>query len=277
MTTLTLLKLVVTPVLIGMITLAERRWGSGVAGWMAGLPLTSGPISVFLNIEYGNRFAAAAAVGTLLGLVALGAFCLVYAGAAFACRRWTGPGWAASAALALTAFLAVTCVLRHVHGGPVATVLAVTAWLAGVGAGLRQMSVDPFAQPSLLPPRGWEVPARMIVATLFVLVLTGAASTMGPQESGLVSPLQIFAGVLADFTHHTQGVSATVLLLRGVVLGSFAFAGFFLTIALLLSRVGGTLAYPAAVGCALSINAALLPMARRLRLGRGAGETGRVG
>src|SRR5882724_10189950 len=71
------LKLVVTPLLIAAATLVARRWGHGVGGWLAGFPLTSAPVSVFLAIEQGPDFAAGAATGTLLGLTALAVFALV--------------------------------------------------------------------------------------------------------------------------------------------------------------------------------------------------------
>jgi hypothetical protein len=49
------------------ISLSSRRWGSLIAGLLAGMPLTSGPISVYLAIEQGQRFAAHAAMGALSG------------------------------------------------------------------------------------------------------------------------------------------------------------------------------------------------------------------
>ena len=39
-----LLKLIIAPVLIGLVSLAERKWGASVSGLLVGLPLTSGPI-----------------------------------------------------------------------------------------------------------------------------------------------------------------------------------------------------------------------------------------
>src|SRR5215467_7067551 len=65
------LKLIVTPLLIAIATFVTRRWGPGVGGWLAGFPLTSAPVSVFLAFEQGPAFAAGAAVGTLLGLAAM--------------------------------------------------------------------------------------------------------------------------------------------------------------------------------------------------------------
>jgi len=38
------LKLVLTPAVMVGATLAGRRWGGAVSGWLIGLPLTSGPL-----------------------------------------------------------------------------------------------------------------------------------------------------------------------------------------------------------------------------------------
>jgi O-antigen/teichoic acid export membrane protein len=53
---LPVLKLVLTPLLIAAASLARRRWGHAVSGWLLGLPLTSGPVAFFLAIERGASF-----------------------------------------------------------------------------------------------------------------------------------------------------------------------------------------------------------------------------
>src|SRR5438309_3033349 len=74
-----LLKVVVTPVLIAIATLAGRRWGDRVSGWLVGLPLTSGPVVFFLALDQGSRFASMAALGVLLGTISQAAFAVTYA------------------------------------------------------------------------------------------------------------------------------------------------------------------------------------------------------
>jgi len=59
--TLLALKLLVVPTLLGLISVAGRKWGPGVAGWLAGFPVITGPILVFLATERGSGFAAQAA------------------------------------------------------------------------------------------------------------------------------------------------------------------------------------------------------------------------
>ena len=44
MTSLWLLKLLLVPALIYAVTLAGRRWGPDVAGWLSAFPILSGPI-----------------------------------------------------------------------------------------------------------------------------------------------------------------------------------------------------------------------------------------
>jgi hypothetical protein len=58
-------KLFVTPLLIGAVTLAGRRWGAITSGLLIGLPLTSGPISFILACQYGLDFVSRSAVGNL--------------------------------------------------------------------------------------------------------------------------------------------------------------------------------------------------------------------
>ena len=77
------LKLVLTPLLIGMASVAGRRWGPVVSGWLIGLPLTSTPVVLFLALEQGTTFATRVAQGTLLGLISQAAFCLAYSWLSF--------------------------------------------------------------------------------------------------------------------------------------------------------------------------------------------------
>ena len=106
MTDTLILKLVLTPVLIGAASLAGRRWGQAVGGWLVGLPLTSGPVAFFLALDHGIGFAAAVAFGSLAGALAEAAFCLAYGWSA---RR----GWLVALAAASAAFTAVAAGLQR--------------------------------------------------------------------------------------------------------------------------------------------------------------------
>jgi hypothetical protein len=99
-----------------------------------------------------------------------------------------------------------------------------------------------------------------------VIALTAAAPLLGPRLAGLIAPYPLYATVLGVFAHRLQGAEAAVSVLRGLLLGLFAFAGFFLTVALLLETNGIAVAFGAALVVALALQAASLFAGRRLAI-----------
>ena len=76
---LLLVKLTLAPSLVICSSLAGRRWGYEVAGLLVALPLVAGPILMIADLQRGSRFGARAASASLLGLVALASFVVVFA------------------------------------------------------------------------------------------------------------------------------------------------------------------------------------------------------
>ena len=252
------LKLVVTPVLVGAASLAGRRWGAAVSGWLVGIPFTSGPIAFFLALSLGTHFAAAAAAGILAGTASQAAFCLAYA--------WTArrAGWPPSLLAAIAVFMVVTAAFDLVVPPAPLTfagmigVLAVALWLMP-----RDLRLAP--EPAVAFP-AWDIPARVAVATTFVVLLTSVAPVLGPRLAGLVAPFPLYATVLAVFAHRLGGAGPAIGVLRGLVLGLFAFAVFFFALAELLDRSGIAAAFVVAILLALAVQAASLTAGRRMRI-----------
>lgn len=232
------LKLVLTPLLIGSASLAGRRFGPAFGGWLVGLPLTSGPVTLFLALERGTSFAAEAARGTLAGLISVAAFCLAYG--LLAPRT----SWLPTLLAGLAAFFGATLLLRTVELPLMLSFLAVIGVLVLVLRASAPANSEDTGTPTL---PAWDLPARIVVATVFVVLLTELAGALGPRLSGLLAPLPIFAAVLAVFTHLQQGGAAAVDSIRGTVVGSFAFAAFFVVLAALLGPIGIFAAFVAAV------------------------------
>ena len=160
------LKIVLTPLFIAGASLAQRKWGSAVAGLLAGLPLTSGPVSVFLALEQGRAFAVQSARGTLLGTVAMSAFCVAYARGA---RRFS---WPFALALALAACLVTAAAVSLV----LADFLLSAAVALGCLAVLVVLMGRPLQASSTSRVSWWDLPARMLVATLLVVLITWLSS-----------------------------------------------------------------------------------------------------
>ncbi len=252
-----LLKLVLTPALVGAASLVGRRWGGEVGGWLVGIPFTSGPIAFFLALEAGPRFAADAAAGILAGTLSQVAFALAYAWIA------SRAGWPASLAAATVAFLAITAALDAFRLN-VAVTFAVA--IASLLLALWLMPRRRPARPAGLALPWWDIPARMVVATSFVIALTSAAPALGAHLAGLLSPFPVYASVLAVFAHRLEGPDAAIGVLRGLVLGLFAFAAFFLSAALLLVPQGIAAAFAVATVVALGVQAVSLVSGRILRI-----------
>jgi len=253
------LKLVLTPLLIAAASLAGRRWGPAVGGWFVGLPLTSGPIALFLALDHGAGFAAAASVGSLTGALAEAAFCLAYAAAARA-------GWPRALAAATVTFAVAAALLQRAALSPAAA--AVCAFAALVLA----LALMPRRQASAPPPPppAWDLPARMVITTALVLAITGAAATLGPRLSGVLATFPVYAAILTIFAHRASAAAA-VQVLRGLLLGLFAFAGFFVVLGALLEPLGVAIAFALAAAAALAIQGGSLALVVA------APESGRLG
>ncbi len=267
MTTLAL-KLTLTPILIGVASLAGRRWGPAISGWLIGLPLTSGPIIFLLALAHGASFGAATASGTLAGTLSECAFCLAYGWLA-----WRGAGlWAAMGGC--LAFLAGAAALQEVtlSLAPLCALIVVallaSLWLMPSQRRIARHDraaqlVAGAAKPTEAPLPWWDLPARMILATAFVVLLTGIAPTLGPHLTGLLAPFPVYAIILTAFAQRQQGRVAAVGVLRGLLLGLFSFAAFFVTLALLLEHAGLVVAFLCAVVSALAAQGCTLWLMQR--------------
>lgn len=246
-------KLLLMPALIGAVTWAGRRWGPGVIGWLVGLPVVGGPILFFLAVEQGAGFAARAAQGTLVGLVALSAYCLVYAH--FSRRTW----WAPSLAGGWAAYFAVATMLPLL---PVHLGLSAAAGFGALALAVRAFPHTTIRDTPLVAPPG-EILLRMGAATGLLWAITAAANRAGPQWSGIFTPFPIFASVLPAFTHRGAGWQAAVRQLKGILLGLYSFAMFFLVVGATVERLGIPAAFLAAAASAVAMHAASLRALKR--------------
>jgi hypothetical protein len=228
---------VVTPLLIGAATLAGRRWGQSVGGWLVGLPLTTGPVAFFIALGQGEAFAAAAAVGSLEGAAAEAAFCVCYG------RLAARVGWPLGLLAGTGAFAAVGAALQALALGPIPALLAGVAALA---LALRLVPAASAGAAPVPPPRG-DLPARMALATAVVLLITALAPRLGGRLS--------FAAILAAFAHRLQGAAAAVSVLRGLLFGLFAFVAFCFVLGVGLVPLGIAGAFTAATAVALAVQA----------------------
>lgn len=250
-----ILKLVLTPSLIGAASLAGRKWGHAISGWIVAMPLTTGPIMLFLALTHGPAFAASTAAGTLAGAFSLVAFIVAYSRLA---PHWI---WLSTLIAATVAFGLVTAALQNASFPLFPLWVGVLLILA---LAIRLLPRDLISsEPIDTLPGRWDIPLRMAIATGFVLLITGIASSLGPHLTGLLIPFPIFTATVASFAHHQNGAAAAVSVFRGLLLGLFSYASFLFALALLLERLGITLAFVVAILVVVALHAVSLRLLRR--------------
>jgi hypothetical protein len=226
---LLLLKLTLAPLLVGLATLVARRWGPRVGGIVIGLPISTGPIFLFLAIDQGVDFAERACVGILFGLVGLAGFALVYA----AVSRYAG--WAVSLLLSVATFFGVSA-------GIGSSGLSSMAEAAPVAYAALVLTLSLVRRPRLATTRPaspwWDIWFRMIAAAALTLAITTAADRLGPTFSGIVGTYPVVTTVILTFTHHRFGREVAVAMLCGTALSWIGFVSCFLVIGLTLRPYG---------------------------------------
>jgi hypothetical protein len=251
---LLLIKLTLTPVLIGSASLAARRWGPSVGGWIVALPLTSGPVALYLALDRGTAFAAGTAEGSIGGLLGDATFALAYGWLA---RR---SGWPLATACSFGAFAAAVVAIQPLVGGPPIVLFAVVA--AAMAICLRLAPAAAETKPARQMP-AWDIPARMVVGTILVLAITEAAAVLGPQLSGTLAALPVYVTVLAVFAHRLEGPEQAMGVARGLQLGLFGTICFFLVVTSTIEQLGVALAFGIGIVATVAVQLVSLRVLRR--------------
>lgn len=248
---LLLLKLLLVPTLIWLISLAAKKWGPGVAGALAGFPVITGSILFILSLEHDAAFVREASLSAALGTSANIAFGICYGWMALR-RRWP------------------LCLL----GGLAAYALAVgighwvrpSGWQsAAFGLLFLPLAGKLFPAPpaaTAAPPRDAGMLPRMLAGAGLVLAITSLSARLGPSLSGLLAVFPVLGSVLAVFSHIGSGPAATIRLLRGMVRGFYAFVAFCISLALALGALPSAAAFFLALCAAMAVQGAAMWLSR---------------
>ncbi len=238
----TLVRLALVPAAVWVASAAGRRWGHGFSGYLGGLPMIGGPITIYLAADHGATFAARSASMTLAVILGQAAHLAAFAAVG---RRFAWPvallaGW--------SCFAAVATILALLEPGPLGAAACAAAGLAGAWRWLPHARA-PAPPPAI--PRA-ELRLRLVAAFVLAAVILWSARVFGPVVSGVLLSLPVTGSIMPPFTLAVYGPDALARLMRGFVLGLCGFASFFFVVATLLPALGLVAGFVAAFGAALA-------------------------
>lgn len=249
------LKLLLVPSLLAIVTLAGRRWGQRIAGWLGSFPIVAGPILLILTLENGASFGAAAAERALAAVAATMGFFVLYA------KLAPRLSWPASALVSTGSWLVMVAGLGALPQTPIAAAAVALAALMLAPHAMAAGNAPADRVPASGAAHG-ELVARMVAGAALVLFTSGVVAHLGPQASGHASLFPVVGGTAAVFNHARQGPGAAIDLLRGTHRGMWSVAVFCGALSMALPYWPVAAAFGTALAATVATHALTLPRRR---------------
>jgi len=246
-------KMAVTALFVSVATILAERLGAAVGALVATLPVSAGPVYVFLALDHDASFISASAVASLALNTATAIFITVYVLIAQRRSLWI------SVSLAITVWLAVTLALAPVHWtAPSAFVLNLVVFV------LCWRIVTPFRRvpmpPTIRPWYDFVIRAGMVALLVGAIVIL--SFRIGSTGSGVLAVFPVIYTSIMVILHRRVGGLATAAVLANAVPGLAGFGAALLTLHLAAVPLGSALALVVALGVSVAWNAGLY-VARR--------------
>ena len=200
-----LLRLLLTPSLVVLVSYIQKRWGHAIGGRVIGLPLSTAPFLVLIYLMEGADQTARAAHGVVAGQIAVVSYCFIF----------SFLSWRKSWPIALLTGWLIAGIADF------ALVQLSSTWLAGAivvlvsAIAIKFWPKPLFDDHAVRIPQWWETPMKALIAGTLVASLTWAKDVIGLQAAGVLASMPVILSVLAPMTLRTYGPSAVSDLLRG--------------------------------------------------------------
>ncbi|MDO9411511.1 MAG: hypothetical protein Q7T81_02905 [Pseudolabrys sp.] len=236
-------------------TVTAERAGPLIGGLVATLPISAGPIYIFLAIDHDAHFVGQSALGSLVGNVTNIFFALTYAlmaqkrslavSLSVAFAVWIGIAWAAS----LITWTLTSAIAYNVIA------LAVALWLTASMRHVRSPQVK---------ARWHDLVMRAVMVALLVGVVVTFSYHIGPTVSGNLAVFPIVLSSIIFILHRRVGGPPTAAVMANAIIGLGGFGIACLTLALTADRLGSVLALALTLAVSIGLNLVIFFMRRRL-------------
>ncbi len=250
-----IVRMAVTAAFLLAATVTAERAGPLIGGLVATLPISAGPIYIFLAIDHGAHFVGESALGSLVGNSINVVFALSYA--LLAQKRSLAP----SLTGAFVLWLGMTWLTNQVAW---TLPLAIAFNIVVLGAAL-------WLSASLRHVRSPQVKARwhdLVMRAVMVAMLVGTVVTLsyhiGPMVSGNLAVFPIVLSSIIFILHRRVGGPATAAVMANAIIGLGGFGVACTVLNLTADWLGAVLALTLTLAVSVGLN--LLVFAARNRL-----------
>jgi len=248
-------KVVGAAVIVIVAARAAERAGPFLGAMIATLPVSTGPIYVFLAIDHGAGFIAQAAVMSVASTAAIVAFVAAHA---LAAQRF---GTAGSLAAATLAWLAVALLLQLRAWSFAEACLLLAGGFAVAMRGLRRFAIA--AQPAAGSRTRFDLPLRALLVATLVIATSLASRAFGPSLTGVLATYPVvFTSLIVLLQPRAGGPFAAAVLVHGLK-GLLGFGTALAVLHVAALQVGAAAALILALAVAVGWNTALALLRRR--------------
>lgn len=239
---------------------ATERAGPFIGGMIATLPVSAGPVYVFLAMDHGAVFISEAARTSVAATAATAAFVAAYA---FVAQRAATP---ASLAVATAAWFAAAAALQSRDWSFAEACLLYAAVFALAIAGLRRFAISMAPPP--LPRVRFDLALRALLVAAVVVATTYASHSLGPAAAGLLATYPVVFTCLVVILQPRCGGKFTASVLVNGLKGLVGFGMALAVLHLAAARMSAAAALLIALAIAVGWNVALTLLRRVMRAPR---------
>jgi hypothetical protein len=249
------IKMVVTAAFLLAATITAERAGPLIGGLVATLPISAGPVYIFLAFDHDAHFIAQSALGSFVTNAYNAIFAVVYALLAQNHSLMVSFGIAMAIWIALA--FAGTTVTWTVTSAIILNivVIGVALWIS---APLRH------APMPRVETRWYDLVLRASMVALLVGIVVTLSFRIGPTASGNLVVFPIVLSSIIIIFHHRVGGPATAAIMANAVIGLGGFGFAVLALNLTAERLGSPLALTLALLVSVGANLLIFFVRRRL-------------
>jgi hypothetical protein len=248
-------KMVLTAAFLLAATITAERTGPLIGGLVATLPISAGPVYIFLALDHDAHFIAQSALGSFVTNAYNVIFAVVYA--LLAQNHSLTVSFGVAMAIWIALAFAGTTVAWTVTSAIVLNivVIALALWIS---APLRH---EPMPR---VETRWYDLVLRASMVALLVGIVVTLSFHIGPTASGNLVVFPIVLSSIIIILHHRVGGPATAAVMANAVIGLGGFGFAVLALNLTAERLGSPLALTLALLVSVGGNLLIYFVRRRL-------------